>query len=340
MNLAPDQFSSLKRILSEPSAKVDALVPDSAGKSQALLQHLEALVRRHDSAFCGKRLLLKHSPAGIGSKYLNDGVVRQLIAAKTDAVLIDDNCNVILAERGDTSLPAAAAESEDSKSLCFVCSPGKIIVFAAGRLIAEIGSDPPSLEERSEWRKGWIELPAIFNDHFSNCVESEQNLRYWKDSKKRTLLIGPDGTEKLFHHSLFWWCNKFIKDALDVYGEAHSMGQDKTDITVVTEVGNIVIEVKWLGTNEKNTRYIEVRIAEGLVQVADYLNRNSRLMSGYLVLYDARSDSDHRQSSTYPEACRHEKCYEPILFFLRSEAPSQRAKRLAAPPKKLKANSK
>jgi hypothetical protein len=108
------------------------------------------------------------------------------------------------------------------------------------------------------------------------------------------------------------------------------MGQDKTDITIVTEVGSIVIEVKWLGKNENNTSYVQVRINEGMIQVADYLNRNQRLIQGYLVIYDARCEQEHKDKSSYPGASRHQKCEEPVLYFLRSETPSARAGRLAA----------
>jgi len=108
------------------------------------------------------------------------------------------------------------------------------------------------------------------------------------------------------------------------------MGQDKTDITIVTEVGNIVIEVKWLGQNENKTRYVQVRIHEGMVQVADYLSRNAKLMQGYLVIYDARVDDVHQKESAYPATCRHAKCAEPVIYFLRSETPSELAVRVAA----------
>jgi hypothetical protein len=174
-----------------------------------------------------------------------------------------------------------------------------------------------------------MELPDCINDHFINCIANEKNLRYWSDRRRRILLVGPDKTEKLFHHSLYWWCVHFIKDALDVYGEAQSMGQDKTDITIVTELGSIVIEVKWLGRNQSNTTYLQVRIEEGLRQVAEYLQRNSRLIKGYLVIYDARDEQTHQCGCSYPPTSRHSQCEEPIIFFLRSETPSELAGRAA-----------
>ena len=224
----------------------------------------------------------------------------------------------------------AAKESENGPKLTMICAAGQLCVFAAGKPIAEIGATPPPAHGRSDWQRSSGELRSAFDTHHLHCIENESNLRYWKNKENRILLAGSDGTEKLFHHSLFWWCDHFITDALAVYGETQGMGQDKTDITIVTEVGSIVIEVKWLGKNEKGTSYAQVRINEGMIQVADYLNRNQRLIQGYVVIYDARSEQDYKDKSSYPGTSRHQRCEEPVLYFLRSEAPSARAGRLAA----------
>lgn len=330
MELSPEQFASLKRILSEPAAKVAALVPVAADAVETVLGKLEALVRRHAASFGSQRLLFKYAPGATGGRTLTDRSIVELIKAKTPIVTLGEDATVLAAAAGAATLPLAATESENGPTVCLLCSAGQIGVFAAGKVVAEIGTTPPALSGRADWQRSWTELRESFDDHFRHCLENEKALRFWSDRKKRILLAGPDGTEKLFHHNLFWWCNNFIKDALDVYGETQAMGQDKTDITIVTEVGNIVIEVKWLGRNESNTRYAQVRIQEGMIQVADYLNRNSRLMRGYLVIYDARSVEVHEGESAYPATCRHDKCHEPVIYFLRSETPSELASRLAA----------
>jgi hypothetical protein len=330
MELSPEQFASLKRVLSEPAAKAAALVPVPAEQIEAVLGKLETLVRRHAGSLGGSRLLIKYAPGLTGGRVLTDRVVSELIAAQTQIATIGDDGTLLAAASGTISLPAAVTESQDGPCLCLLCSAGQIGVFAAGKVVAEICTAPPPIQGRADWQRSWRELRESFDDHFHHCIESEKALRYWFDRKKRILLAGPDGTEKLFHHNLFWWCNNFIRDALDVYGETRSMGQDKTDITIVTEIGNIVIEVKWLGQNESKTRYTQVRIQEGMIQVADYLNRNGRLMKGYLVIYDGRSDEAHEKECAYPATCRHAKCEEPVVYFLRSETPSELASRMAA----------
>jgi len=330
MELSPEQFSSLKRVLSEPAAKAAAVVPVSATLIEGLLDLIEKVVRRHATSFGGSRLLLRHIAGATGGRPITDQAVRALLAAQTPVATIGDDGAILVASTGTASLPEAASESEKFACVCLLCSAGQIGVFAGGKVIAEIGTSSPVVQGRADWQRSWRELRTSLDDHFKNCIESEKAFRYWADRKNRILMAGQYGTEKIFHHNLFWWCNHFVADALDVYGEAQSMGQDKTDITIVTEVGNIVIEVKWLGRNENGTRYAQVRIQEGMIQVADYLERNTRLMQGYLVIYDARPDSAHQLERGYPPACRHPKCEQPVIYFLRSETPSELAVRVAA----------
>jgi hypothetical protein len=329
MELSPEQFVSLKRVLSDPAAKAAALVAIPTEKIEKFLGKMEGLVRRQAGSFGVSRLLVRFAPDQSGGQELNEQSVRGLIAAQTLIVTVGDDGKLMAANTGDVSLPQAVRESETGPSVCLLCSAGVISVFAAGKVITEIGSTPALIHGRSDWQRSWRELPKSFDDHFKNCVDREQGLRYWFNRQNRVLLAGPDGTEKIFHHNLFWWCNNFIKDALDVYADPQMPGQDKTDLIIVTEVGNIVIEVKWLGKNEHNTRYAQIRIKEGMLQVAEYLNNNGRLMQGYLVIYDARSNDQHQNGCSYPMTCRHTKCEEPVIYFLRSESPSELAVRVA-----------
>lgn len=329
MNFSPEQFASLRRVLSDPSAKAAALVSLPTELVEGLLIKIEDLIKNHGSSFGNRRLLLRHIPGKSGGRQFDAKLIIELFGAKTEIVAIGDDATFLAAMQGTVTLPSAAAESEGGPCICMVCSAGGVIIFAAGKLVAEIGTVSAPSPSESNWKHSWTELRECLDGHFRECIVNEKLLRFWQDRKKRILLAGPDGTEKLFHHNVFWWCKNFIVDALDVYGEAQSMGQDKTDITVVTEVGNIVIEVKWLGINENNTKFAQVRIDEGLIQVADYLSRNGKLMKGYLVMYDARSEESHTTESSYTANARHVNCEEPVIYFLRSETPSERGVRLA-----------
>ncbi len=330
MELAPEQFASLKRILNDPVAKAAAALNRPASGIEAVFKTLEAMSRKCAAALGEERLLILHVPGQNGGRVWGNSAVESLIQANTKVITVGDDGTIIGARPDTTSIVAAAEASDNPPNLAFLCAAGQLCVFAAGKPIAEIGVKLPPIERCADLRRPWREIKSSLNEHFSHCIQSEKGCRYWHDRRRRILLAGPDGTEKIFHHNLFWWCNNFINDALDVFGETQGMGQDKTDITIVTEAGSIVIEVKWLGRNESNTRYAQIRINEGMLQVADYLNRNPRLMTGYVVIYDARSDEEHRTESTYPIASRHEKCHEPLVYFLRSETPSEHAVRVAA----------
>jgi hypothetical protein len=123
-----------------------------------------------------------------------------------------------------------------------------------------------------------------------------------------------------------------LSDSLKVYGETLGMGQIKTDITVVTSVGLLVIEVKWMGKNQSGTTYEEIRIREGLEQVGQYLAKDDKIFGGYVVLYDARPDDVHNAQCSYPDSCIPDRCERPVIYFLPSETPSQAATRLAKVP--------
>jgi hypothetical protein len=330
MALAPEQFASLKKVLSKPSAKASAALGVPTRHIETFLHNLETMARRGQLVLGQEKILVAYRPNKTGGKTFDGAAVTSSLKAGNAVFALGSDETIVETKKGAVTLLAATNKSDKEGSLCVVCGAGQLWIFTAGKLIAEIGDAPPPIAGRADWRRSWRELLKSFDEHFEHCVDSEKGFRYWHDRKKRVLLVGPDRTEKLFHHSLFWWCNNFIIDAIDVHGEANAMGQDKTDITIVTEIGSIVIEVKWMGKNAKNTRYAQVRIKEGMIQVADYLNRNKRLMQGFLVIYDARDDQAHSTKSTYPKKFRHTRCEPPVIYFLRSETPSEMAVRVAA----------
>lgn len=330
MALAPEQFSSLKKVLSKPSAKASAALNVSTHEIEVFLNKLEALAKRGQLVFGQEKILVAYRPTKKGGKKFDETAVSGCLKSGTAVLALGSDETLVEAKKGAVTLLSATEKSEKEGSLCVICGAGQLWIFTAGKLIAEIGDALPPISGHADWHRSWRELRKSLDDHFENCVDSEKLVRYWDDRKKRVLLVGPDKTEKLFHHNLFWWFTNFIIDAIDVHGEANGMGQDKTDITIVTEIGSIVVEVKWMGRNKNNTRFAQIRIKQGMLQVADYLHRNNRLMQGFLVIYDARNEQDHRAKSTYPKKCRHPRCEDPIIYFLRSETPSEKAERVAA----------
>jgi hypothetical protein len=173
------------------------------------------------------------------------------------------------------------------------------------------------------------DVNLILDDHMREDVRNEQGFRYWHEKRRRVLMKGEDGTEAIFQLALFSWCRKFIVDSLAVYAEPSGLGQDKTDIIIVTPSGSYVIEVKWLGKNEAGTTWGESRIGEGLRQVKLYLDNDAKLVAGYLVIYDARLAEQNRSECRYADNDVHPLCTPPTILFLESETPSVAARAAA-----------
>src|SRR5262249_15994725 len=141
---------------------------------------------------------------------------------------------------------------------------------------------------------------------------------------QRILLAGPDGTEKIFHTELFWWLNTFLTDRASVYAQPSGLGQDSTDIMIITITGGShLIEVKWLGENEHTPAYRQPQINAGLIQVKVYLEKDNKILSGDLVIYDGRERSLHDSQSKYSKRNLHSRCNHPYILFLESQTPSQ-----------------
>ena len=121
-----------------------------------------------------------------------------------------------------------------------------------------------------------------------NYIAREQATRYWFDKAQRILLTGQtDGTEYIFQHALYWWFAPLrVADSVDVYAEPtkHLARIRRTSLSLRSD-GKYVIEVKWLGKNQKKTTYGEGRIQEGIAQVAIYLNNDAKLVWGHLIIY-------------------------------------------------------
>ena len=171
------------------------------------------------------------------------------------------------------------------------------------------------------------EFEDVLGDHYHEMIRNERLARYWSNKQTRELLSEPDGTERIFHTALFWWLDHFLADKLRVYAEPRGLGQDATDIIVVTFSGDYVIEVKWLGRNDHGTTYGQSRINEGLRQVKIYLENDPRLVAGYAIFYDARTAEQNLTNSEFDLAARHANCLPPKIVFLESDSPSRVARR-------------
>lgn len=185
--------------------------------------------------------------------------------------------------------------------------------------------NPP---EYSLFKRPFSDFDKILKDHMQNSVDREQGFYYWENKKKRILLAGAHGTEDIFQHDLFQWLRLNLTDKLDITAEMRGHGQDQHDIRIVTtDGGKYVVEIKWLGETEKSKYKQPPRVDEGLAQVKIYLQNDSELICGYLVVYDGRCLDEHQNQSDYDSSQKHQDCHPPKILFLESESPSVVAKK-------------
>lgn len=266
--------------------------------------------------------------------------IKDAILSGSRIIYLDDDGHALRTSKQGLALTDPASYAVKKDAVCFTTHGITICWYVKGRKFIEIANSS-SQREQDKWSRSWKELESVLSDHFSSRVKNEKGFEYWKDRDSRILISQPSrGTEILFHRDLFWWCDNFIHDAINVYAEPAGLGQDKTDINICTTEGVLVLEVKWLGKNENKTEHKEERIDSGLIQVSSYLSNNDRLIIGYLVIYDGRTETEHKDSSSWSDDIRHQRCKDPIIFFLPSETPSKEGDRKAKEIKKRKASAK
>lgn len=333
MPFQSDQLAALQSVL-DNAAVIAAILGVSLEEAENLLRAAETFVRSASSSLLNRRYVLSFRMSKSGKAPITVAEVLAAISTNRPIVQISSSSAFIRSDPGDTSLTGSIARTNKTDILELVWHEGTLHYVIGGRLIHDekIASASGPTAPSQAWYKPFAQFSLMLNDHMEGAVQYEKQLRYWKEKKKRILLVGPDGTEKLFHGSLYWWLDTFLTDKLKVYAQPLGFGQDSTDIMVISSSGGVyLIEIKWLGVNEKNTRYARTQITAGLIQVKQYLTKDKSILEGYLVVYDARKRVQHDSDSDYDKRHLHERCREPFLLFLESETPSQIGAELAKP---------
>jgi hypothetical protein len=329
MKLGPEQERVLKELLGSTALQLQVHlgIPIKAGEN--FLAFVEAAVREIDVR--GQYYVLSLDPNASGRKKLNQQEVQRRIQAETPILRVGLDGRLIEAREGKATHAASSSRTRNLAGFEVLVGGTYISYILEGYVVGEVDLTNPGVDPVSgpRFARRFAELDGLLSDHMNQRLARQQGLEYWSDRKGRILLSGPHGTEWIFHFELFWWLDKFVADALRVYAEPSGLGQDKTDINVVTTVGNYVIEVKWLGKNDNETAYDQKRINEGLIQVKLYLERDDTILRGYLVVYDGRPHADHISKSTHQPTCKHLRCEDPKILFLESETPSESAPTIA-----------
>jgi hypothetical protein len=325
--LQPDQLAALQDVLAGGAAQAAHLLGERLHDIETFLSTSHRLISENLDRLNDRVLVVALDTQHAGNTNLSSTRLLQEIRSGRNYIHVDRAVRFVDAASASARMLDVLQRTKHSGSIEVIYQGSYVYVVVCGELVDERdlrGATAPPVA--NPWKRSIAELDALLADHMRECIDNERRVRYWSDKAKRILLSGPDGTERIFHHDLFWWLDRFVIDRLAVIGEARGLGQDATDITVVTVAGNFVIEVKWLGTNDNGTKYQQERINEGLRQVREYLQNDPKLVRGFVVLYDGRPAQQHASESDFDPASRHHDCESPRLLFLRSETPSVVAK--------------
>lgn len=322
--IPPEQTQALRAVLTPSGPKVTSAMKIDQPAVDQFIARARVLVAGTTNLQAGQQYCLALSTTPGTGAPLTPLTLRQHLQAGNRLLRLDSSFRIVKA----LPLKALLADSTDrtiaEQSFEIVVYDKRMFHMLMGRVINDEDAAVSSTANPvTRWSRPFSDIEGLLKDHVDSCIAREQLTRYWFDKAKRILLTGPDGTEYIFQNSLFWWLRHFVSDSIDVYAEPTKHGQDKTDIIVTTFDGKYVIEVKWLGKNQKSTVYGEPRIQEGIEQVAIYLNNDAKLIWGYLIIYDARAADHHRNKRSYDKTLQHVRCSEPQLIFLENESPTQ-----------------
>lgn len=337
-----EQIAILRDIVSKSSTRVGTALGCSISDVQTFLDNLHSLYEpeKQRGPLQNQTYAISYIPGTVASRQpLTPKLIITNCSAENRILQVNSRLGLVKAEVADmnaVSLMACQDRSEAQKSFEVVIYGLKYWHYLCGRLIADGNFQEPDriIPPGPSWSRPFSELRASIDDHMGIKIDAEAGLRYWAKKDERILLAGPDGTEYIFHHSLFEWLNMYISDRITVTAEPSGMGQNKADIIVNTDVGGNIIEIKWLGTNESATTCRAEHISFGLEQVKQYLERDTNMVSGHVVVYDARTEAEHKSERKWNPIHKHPSCADPIILFLENESTSKAAKRVVRAAKK------
>lgn len=329
----PAQKAVLQKVTGDPAAFAASVLAMPLKEIQDFIAEGDRFVTQNARLLRSTSFGFALSADTVGTQAVTANIIKRECRSSRSVLVVDRHLRYVNALPGRALMTESFQRTAASNTLeLLYWGPTAAYVIVGGELVSERRLGTSSLDPPvpSGWERPMSEFDQILADHVEHHIKDERGVRYWSDKRNRVLLSTPDGTERIFHLSLFWWLKHFVSDGLRVFAETRGLGQDATDITIVTMSGDFVVEVKWLGRNDANTGYQHPpRVDEGLQQVRIYLENDPNLVRGFLVVYDGRPAVEHRGQSVWNPVARHERCCEPKLVFLESETPSQVARRAA-----------
>ncbi len=332
ISYTPEQVEAIRRAVGSTATQANVALSEPIERLEAFLKNAAAFIKRNHPIIGDRPYVLLLAKTASGGREVTGKLVLSFLRQGKPFFYVDDKLRLARVEEGLATLADCGKKTEDEKTLG-VAAFG---TYECDILLGKITADRNVLYPNAAPWTGFkllhpmADFEVLLQEHKSRCLDRQQNVKYWADPRERILRGKPDTTESIFHLSLFWWLDTFVLDKLKVLGETVGLGQDKTDIEVVTTVGTYLVEIKWLGKNENGTVYGQSIIDTGLAQVKIYLehDQDSQFICAHLVVYDARPLEAHQTQSSYDDSNRHSICKPPHILFLESETPSETARRI------------
>lgn len=337
-----DQLAVIRAVVSTSSTRVSKTLRCGKAEVQSLLDGLHSLYEpdRQRGPLRSAMYALSFVPAlGTPTATLAAPIISTYCSTNQRIICVNSRLGIIRADAGgEASVTHKACQdrTEANGSFEVLVHGMQYFHYLRGRLINEGNFQEPDriIPPGPNWSRSFADLRGLIDDHMENKVDGERGFRYWHDKDKRILLSVPDGTEQIFHLSLFEWLNMYVADRLTITAEPTGMGQNKTDIVVTTAAGGNIIEIKWLGENDKKTICRAEHISFGLEQVKKYLDRDKSMISGNVIVYDGRTEAQHSSDKGWKAEHKHHLCSDPLIRFLPSESTSSAAKKVVRKAKR------
>lgn len=323
-NLLPDQVQILSEVLQADEIVISASLQLGRDEVKDWIDQCEFLVRTHADALMGKHYTLALDRNMSGTEACSLSHLLSGASNQPSIVSLDLEGKWVSNTLGSPTISASLQRTKGNGGLEILAHGTYLYVIVAGEIVGERDVvDKAKLPPAGiSFYRPTRQLRYLIRDHANQEIARETGVKYWKDKRNRVLLASPENTEKIFQRSLLTWLRHYVVDKLRIYSETRGFGQDATDITVMTGHGDYVIEVKWMGINEKGTKYDGVQVMVGVRQVGKYLENDPRLISGTVVVYDGSSSANAAEQLTDKE-CMHARCEMPEIVWLQSETPSQ-----------------
>lgn len=324
--MTSDEIQAIAEVATDPAVVWSTITAIDIGICTEFVKNvdafvLECLARLPDGAYS------LAVDAAEGSEALSLPLIRRALTTEKPVVRVDSQFRFIAMGDEGLKMKDVQRRTRVEQTLEVVCQGSYVTWWVAGVVVREgdISRATSHLPTASRLRRPMAEFDELLKDNLDVSFRNERRVRYWEDRKKRILLSSPDKTEVIFQRELKAWLEEHVVDQIRVLAETRGLGQDPTDITVMTAAGDVVIEIKWLGENASGTKYGQPRIAEGIRQVAIYLDNDQKLTKGYVVCYDARERDIHEKESGWEPREMHGLCEPPRILFLESKTASEKA---------------